>query len=269
MAIIKGPIQLTGSLSGISFYTRRGSDKIIARTKGGVSGDKIKRLPQYEGLRLQQKEWSGVTKLASGVRIAFGGLHRLADYNLTPVLNGLTNKIQKADITAEKGKRPVRLSLFKQALDGFNFNRNYPFNTVLRVSTGYVLNRETLTGSVTIPRINTDIDLLNVQRLPFFRILVALGTASDMIYSDTIKDYIPEVEGLQGASVVTASDWFSTSTIIEEQILTAQLSELQISRLTEQVSVLLSVAVEFGTIGFGGIPVEVKYAGCGKVLKVG
>ena len=110
MAIVKGLIQMTGSLSGVSFYTRRGSDKIIARTKGGVSGDKIKRLPQYEGLRLQQKEWSGVTKLASGVRHAFGGLHRLADYNLTSVLNGLANKMQKADTSAEKGKRPVRLS---------------------------------------------------------------------------------------------------------------------------------------------------------------
>jgi len=268
MAIVKGPIQLTGSLSGVSFYTRRGSDKIIARTKGGVSGDKIKRLPQYEGLRLQQKEWSGVTKLASGVRYAFGGLHRLADYNLTSVLNGLANKMQKADTTSEKGQRPVRLSLFKQALDGFNFNRNYPFNSILRVSTNYDVNRESLKASLTIPRINTEIDLLNVQRLPFFRIIATLGTASDMIFSDHLKDYVPAVEGLHGASAVTNSDWFSANTIIEEQTLAVQMTEKQISLLTDEVSVVLSIAVEFGAVGFTGTPVEVKYAGCGKVMKV-
>ena len=266
MAIVKGPIQLSGSLSNISFYTRRGSDQVIARTKGGASGDKIKRLPQYEGMRLQQKEWSGVTKMASAVRYTFGGLHRMADYNLTSVLNGLANKMQKADTTSEKGKRPVRLSQFRQALDGFNFNRNYPFNTVMRVSTSYELNRETLSASVTIPRIKTDMDLLNIQRLPYFRIIVVLGAVSDMVFDDKLKDYIPTVAALHGVSVVNNSQWFSANTILEEQTLTAQLSEKQASLLTDEVSVVLSIAVEFGMVGFTGEPVEVKYAGCGKVI---
>jgi hypothetical protein len=266
MAIVKGAIQMTGSIKGVTFYTRRGSDQVIMRTKGGASGDKIKRLPQYEGLRLQQKEWSGCTKLASGVRYAFGGLHRLADYNLNSVLNGLANKMQKADATAEKGQRPVRLSLFRQALDGFNFNRNYPFNSVLRVSTSHELLRESLSASVTMPRINTDIDLLNIQRLPFFRIIVTLGTASDMIYNANLKDYVPAVEGLHGASAVTNSEWYSANTIIEEHTLDVQMTQAQVAMLTGEVSVLLSVAVEFGMVGFTGAPVEVKYAGSGKVL---
>ena len=266
MAIVKGPIQLSGSLSNISFYTRRGSDQIIARTKGGASGDKIKRLPQYEGMRLQQKEWSGVTKMASAVRYTFGGLHRLADYNLTSVLNGLANKMQKANTTGEKGKRPVRLSQFRQALDGFNFNRNYPFNTVMRVSTTYELNRETLSASVTVHRINTDMDLLNIQRLPYFRIIVVLGAVSDMLFDEKLKDYIPTVPALHGVSVVSNSQWFSANTILDEQTLTVQLSKKQASLLTDEVSVVLSIAVEFGMVGFTGEPVEVKYAGCGKVI---
>jgi hypothetical protein len=266
MAIVKGPIQLTGSLSGVSFYTRRGSDKIIARTKGGVSGDKIKRLPQYEGLRLQQKEWSGVTKLASAVRLAFGGLHRLADYNLTSVLNGMANKMQKADTTTEKGKRPVLLSQFRPALNGFNFNRNYPLNTVLRVSTNYDLNRETLSASVTIPRINTEIDLLNIQRLPYFRIIVTLGAVSDMVFDEKLKDYVPTVGALHGVAATTNSMWFSANSIVDEQMQMVQLSEKQVSMLTDEVSVVLSIAVEFGAVGFDNQPVEVKYAGCGKVI---
>lgn len=268
MAIIKGAIQMTGSIKGVTFYTRRGSDQVIMRTKGGVSKDKIKRLPQYEGLRLQQKEWSGCTKFASGVRTSFGGLHRLADYNLSSVLNGMGNKLQKLDALGEKGKRPVCLSPLKMVLDGFNFNRNHPFNTVLRVSTTYELNRNSLSASITFPRIKTDIDLLNIQRLPYFRVIMVLGTASDMEYRADLNDYVPMVEALHGAAVVTNSKWFPANTIVEEQTLTAQMTDRQLANLTDNVSVLLSIAVEFGTIGFLGEPVEVKYAGCGKVVKV-
>lgn len=268
MAIVKGPFQVTGSVGELSFYTRRGSDKVIMRTKGGASGDKIKRLPQYAGFRGQQKEWSGVTKCASGIRMAFGGLHRIADYNLTAPLNGLVNKMQKADTSAEKGKRPVLFSGFRQALDGFNFNRNYPFNSVCRVSVNHEIDRNNLQATVTVSRINTAIDLVNVQRLPYFRIVVALGTASDMLFNERLNDYTPAVPALHGASATTNSVWFAANTVVGEQLLTVAMTEKQKSYLTDHVSVLLSIAVEFGTIGISGEPVEVKYAGSGKVLKV-
>lgn len=266
MAIVKGPLQITGAVGELSFYTRRGSDKIIMRTKGGVSGDKIKRKPQYAGFRNQQKEWSGVTKLASGVRMAFGGLHRIADYNLTATLNGLANKMQKADSSTEKGKRPVQLSCFREAMDGFNFNRKEPFNSVLRVSVNFDVDRAELKATMNIPRINTAIDLVNTQRLPYFRLLVALGTASDMIFKEGLNDYVPMVGALHGAAETVSSVWFPSNAIVDAQQLVVQLSEKQKSRLTDHVSVLLSMAVEFGTVGITGEPVEVKYAGSGKVM---
>ncbi len=268
MAIVKGPLQMTGSVSNISFYTRRGSDQVIMRSKGGINADKIKRQPQFEGFRIQQKEWSGVTKLASAVRLSLGGLHRIADYNITSKLNSLANKMQKGDTSADKGKRPVRLSQYKAALDGFNFNRNYPFNSVVRLPLVAVVDREKLHARVEVPRIHTDIDLLNVQKLPFFRLIVSLGTVSDMLFDEKTGDYLPEVAGLHGASSVTTTDWFSAKSIVLAQEITVALSEVQISMLTDSVSVLLSIAVEFGEVSFMSTPVEVKYAGCGKVLRV-
>jgi len=47
-----------------------------------------------------------------------------------------------------------------------------------------------------------------------------------------------------------------------------QMSEEEAAILTDNVTVLLSMAVEFGNVGFTGEPVEVKYAGCGKVIGV-
>jgi hypothetical protein len=269
MATVKGPIQFSGSISNISFYTRRGSDKVIARSKGGASKEKIKNSPKFEGFRKQQTEWKGCTAFASSLRYTFGGLYRLADYNLTPVLNGFAKNVQKTDTEGENGKRNVPFSNYRYTLDGFNFNRNYPFNTVLRVGVTGEISRSTLTATVKVPRINTEIDILNVQRLPYFRLIVALGAISDMHFDDTANSYEPTVPALHGVSVAVTGEWIPSESILNEQVINVSLGDELLPFFSDEVSLVLSVAIEFGKVGFTGEPVEVKYAGCGKVLKVG
>ena len=48
MAIVKNFLQITGSIKGVSFYTRVGSDKVIMRTKGGIARKLFK---TYHGLK--------------------------------------------------------------------------------------------------------------------------------------------------------------------------------------------------------------------------
>jgi hypothetical protein len=266
MTIVKGFLQMSGSIKGVSFYTLKGSDKVIMRTKGGPKKNQIETSSKFEGLRKSNKEFGGCAKFASKSRHAFGGLHSLADYNLNPVLTGIGKNLMKLDKTGEVGKRSLKLSVFKEALEGFNFNRNYPFTTILRVSPRWEIDREQLGAVVTIPRINTDIDLLNFQKLPFFRLIVVIGTISDMMLNPVKENYEPMVPELHGVSQTLTGEWNTTKTILPEHNMTVQLPESRIPFLTDNVTVVLSMAVEFGNVGFTGEPVEVKYAGCGKVL---
>lgn len=269
MAIVKGPFAMTGNLGGVSFYTVRGSDKVRVRSKGGASKEQIKKMPEFEGLRKHQKEWSACAKFGSMTRYALGGLHRLADYNITPVLNGIGKNLMKLDTDSEIGKRFLRLTTYQQALEGFNLNRNYPLNTVLRVMPRVELNRSMAQATVNIPRINTDIDLLNVQRLPFFRLIVTIGMVSDFQYNPTTNDYESMVSKAHGISTATTGSWNSTQTIVPEQTMTVALDETDLAEMTENTSLLVCVAVEFGNVGFTGEPVEVKYAGAAKIMTVG
>ena len=266
MAIVKSTIQVEGTVGGMTFYTRRGSDKIIARSKGGASKQTIKSSPKFEGFRLQQNEWKGCTLFASKLRFAFGGLHRIADYNLTPALNAFAKNLQKTDVTNEIGKRSILLSSYRYTLDGFNFNRNYPFNTVLRVSPVVNIEREKLHATVKIPRINTVVDLLNVQRLPYFRLLVSLGAISDVIYEENSKTYVPINDKMHGISEVYTGEWMLSENILSEQIIEVSLSEKLRTVITDDVTLVVSMAVEFGKVGFTGQAQEVKYAGSGKVV---
>jgi hypothetical protein len=269
MAIVKGAIVMTGSISNISFYTRRGSDKVIARTKGGASKSKIANSPKFEGFRLQQKEWKGCTNFASMLRYAFGGLHRLADYNLSAALNGFAKNVQKTDTDTEIGKRGIYLSKIRYTLDGFNFNKNYPFTNVLRVSVVSEIDRDKMRATVKVPRINTDIDVLNVQRLPYFRFIVSLGCISDLKWDEAGSSFEPMVSELHGISEVNTGEWIPADNILPEQIIDVEIDDYSKKYFTENVSLVLSMAIEFGKVGFTGATQEVKYAGSGKVLKVG
>jgi len=266
MAIVKGVLQLQGNLENVTYYTRRGSDKIIARSKRGPSKEKLATDPMYAGFRNHQREWKGCAKFGSITRYAFGDLHRLADYNLTPVLNGMGKKLMKLEPDIDPGKRHIRLSQHKMALEGFNFNKKNPFSTVLQVGVSGQIDREKLLATVNIPRIKSDNDLSNIQRHPYFRLIIVIGTVSDMQYDESEKTYVPAVVGLHGTCKVMNSPWYPSKTIVPEQIMTAQMTDTQQAKLTDEITVLLSMAVEFGTVGIDGETEAVKYAGCGKVL---
>lgn len=270
MAIVKGFLQATGSINGVSFYTNVGSDKVIMRTKGGASKKRIATGPEFENLRRHQVEWAGCVEFARAVRGAVGPLYRLADMNLSPVWTGMGKKLIKLDVKSVIGQRGVKLTNYKAALEGFNFNKKNPLTTVLGVSPRYEIHREAMEAVVTFPRINTAVDLLNFQRLPYFRLLICLGGVSDVTYNPTgLKNYLPENSDVQARSASNISEWYSTKDILPMHTMTVKFEEKIRQLLTNDVSLLLGIGVEFGDHCFGGGIAEVKRAGCAKIVSVG
>ena len=217
---------------------------------------------------MHQTEWSACVQFAQSMRSAIGETYRLADINLCPVWTGMGRKILKLDNVNEIGKRHLRFSECKQELEGYNLNKKYPITSILKVSPMAELNRETLQATVSVPRINTSTDLENIQRLPYFRLILCLGLVSDMMYNPDgrISKYKPVIDELNGERISLIGEWLSTNDIISPQVLSVRLYEDLLPLLTDDVTVLLSMGVEFGTVGFGGVIEQVKRAGCGKIL---
>src|ERR1035437_2623451 len=110
MTIIKGPFQMAGSISGLSFYTNAGSDKVIMRTKGGPSARRMKIGKEFEGMRKHQTEWSACVKFSKGIRLALGENYHLADYNVSPVWCGMGKKLISLDTENPVGERVLMIS---------------------------------------------------------------------------------------------------------------------------------------------------------------
>jgi len=270
MAIVKGLIQITGGISGASFYTMAGSEKVIMRTKGGPTKKQITKGANFEILRKNQVEWGACVQFARGVRHAVDGVYRLADYNLSPTWTGMGKNIIKMDKESELGKRKLLITEYKEALEGFNFNKKFPFNTVLRALPVVELNREQMEAVVKFSRINTEFDLLNVQKLPYFRLILVLGTVSNILYQpENFNKYNPSNTAKHGSSVSKTTDWLSCNDIIQNLQICVQYNAVSLTHINEEITVLLSIGIEFGMVGLGGSIHEVKKAGCAKILCVG
>ena len=268
MALVNGFLQLTGSIKGMSFYTPVGSDKVIMRTKGGAKKYTIQNGQNFAEFRQHQIEWQGCVKFAKSMRDGIGDTYRLADFNLIPYWNGMGRKILKLDTVSAIGQRFLRFCQCKKEMEGYNLNKKYPVTTILRVSPLAELNRETLSATVSIPRINTSNDLQNIQKLPYFRLIVCLGLVSDMKYNEDglIYKYEHVNDELNGVCKSNISDWHFTNDILPDQVLSVQIDDDKLPLLTDDVTVLLSMGIEFGNVGFGGVIELVKHAGCGKIL---
>lgn len=269
MAISNSIFQPTGTIEGVTFYKRHDSDKLIMRKKGGPKKGRMATGKEFEKVRKHQAEWSGCVLFARNVRHAVGDLYPLSDYNLPATWTGMAKKLMALDTVNETGVRAVQLSNFKQALVDFNFCRRKPLITLLRLVPTVQADRQSMSFSVLYPRINTAVDLVNSAKLPYFRLVASLGCVSDLRFEKSLfSNYVVTNDGLNGLSVSVAGDWLSTNDLLENRELTAAFDAGLREQLTDDVSLLLSVGIEFGAVGFGGRIEPVKRSGAARIVAV-
>lgn len=287
MARVKNLDQITGSLKNLSFYTRKGSDAIFVRTKGGPSKEKIKRNPEFEGLRRINREFGGCSAMSKQIRQSFGELSHVADYNLSSALNSLMKSIQKTDEQHETGSRSIRLSAFRYTLAGFDFGRKTRFSTLLRVPLNYTIDREQQTATVLIPAFACSFGLnMNTEFMKgavnsgTFRFTAALGIVTDMQLNISGTAYEPVHDKLGHGIQLLSTPWFSTLGSVQEQEIKLALNREYavatdplttppfVPEFTDADSLVLTIAVEFGTPDAFGNTVPIRGTGGGMVLGV-
>ncbi len=267
MARVKQLDVITGSLKNLSFYTRKGSDQVFVRTKGGATKDKIMRSPAFEEVRKTNKEFGGCSKMSKEIRSTFTSLAHVADFNLSSVLCSVAKNIQKMDTVNVVGERSLCLSRYPQYLAGFDFNRANRFDSVLRVPLQWNIARETQTALVDIPTFACSMGLYLPRKYSMFRIAISLGVATDMQLNPQRNGYEHTHPKLTMPYKPATTAWYSTQATIPEQQLMLDISETP-SDFCDADTLILSIAIEFGELDPFGNPVAMKYGGAGKILGV-
>lgn len=151
------------------------------------------------------------------------------------------------------GERNLLVSTCKSELQGFNLNKNYKLNALLAVTPVLELNTETMYASAVLPAFNSAEDVLNVRKLPYFRIVFSLGTLTDIHFVPNVRsNHYVEMSELNGVSMEIATEWLSTNDRFDEQKLELQFDECFVDLERDNITYMLSMGIQFGNVAFGG-----------------
>ncbi|MCW3808140.1 hypothetical protein OM074_21150, partial [Marinilabiliaceae bacterium D04] len=120
MARQKGVLKLEGQIGDLSFYKSEG--EYLARTKGGVDGERIKKDPAFARTRENGAEFGRAGKAGKLLRSALKTpIAQSADKKVSSRLTSQMVKVIQADVTNGRGERNV-VDGDLNLLQGFEFN---------------------------------------------------------------------------------------------------------------------------------------------------
>src|ERR1044071_6526062 len=137
-----------GSFGELTVYKRHDMEELLVRYKGGPSKETFETSEKFETTRRNATEFGGRSALVSWLRHSLTYQAPLADYNIAGALNSRVRPAQDIDTENEHGKRNVLLSKCPEILAGFDLNRKYPFDTIIRNPVRHNLDRTTLTAAI-------------------------------------------------------------------------------------------------------------------------
>lgn len=262
MAKLTSQIQFTGSLEGLLAYKMQGVEETILRAKYGPSKEDIYTKPNYANTRRFLMENKGRARSVRSLMKAFEALKPLSDPDAAGHLNKRMMVIQKGDFMGLYGQRDVLLSRFPHLLEGFHLTKRSFFEGAIRGALQAHLDRTARTASVTLPPLLPGITFFPPAGGSFFRIVMTLGVAPDMVYGPS--GYAPVNDCSNCYAVSTGTAWFPSAK--EAPAFSLSLA-LPYEVPGDAFSLVLAIAVQLGMPATGGGVEPVKRrVGSGKIL---
>jgi hypothetical protein len=254
-----------GSLGDISAYRMQGVDRIVVRTKGGASKDKIRNHPSFVRTRENNQEWKACTMAARMVNNAMLPVKHLADHNYAGALTAVCKSIQLDESVSRRGERGIPFSQSLYKLEGFGLNKYHVFDAILRHPLQYEIGRQTGTAIVQLPRIMPGINLQNPRKQAMFRFVFTLGMLPDVVFQPGIQAYKPVTDIQPNSYAVANTPWCAFEAGCDAQQLLLSVNGWQ---MQEHLSLILAAGVEFGQPVSTTEVKTTKYAGAAKLLKL-
>ena len=172
-------------------------------------------------------------------------LRVLANYNIAGPMNAIFTPIQLSDTANERGKRSIFLSKYASLLNGFNFNRNHNFDSVVRSPAAFTFDKESLSAKIMLPELLRDVNLFIPNNYPLYGFSINLGLIPDFIF--TPKGYAA-ING-EDSSTYINTEWFPAtkgSRVMEFEL------KLDQFNIPTSYTLILGIGIRYATLGEGG-----------------
>jgi len=220
MARQKGVIKLEGRIGDLSFY-KSGSD-YLARSKGGVDAERIKKDPAFARTRENGEEFGRAGKASKLLRNALKvPVSKSADNRVASRLTTALLKVIQADATNKRGERTV-LAGDMALLQGFEFNRNNGLDDMIKAAHTVAFDRATGQATVVVDFSNPSLELVKVEGSNVVRFTVGLAAMDfennefevDVVQSDAVTISSTDPVAVNITSSVSANSTFPVFVVL-------------------------------------------------------
>jgi len=176
MAQQESIIKLKGRIGDLTFYKTR--DGYQARSKGGISADRIANDPKFQRTRENGAEFGRAVQAAKRMRSILRSVTlQNSDRRMASRLMSRLMRVIKADTVNDRGLRQV-LGANTPILKGFSFNTNASLDNTFFVALDQSIDRATGTISVSLPAFDAEVKVAGPPAATHFQ-LTAAGAAID------------------------------------------------------------------------------------------
>jgi hypothetical protein len=208
MAKQTGLLKYSGNLGGISHYKMKGVKGDLAKIANGPSKEQIAKDPKFKRTRENNSEFGASAKAGKNMRV---GLASVIKNFADPQVVGRITKVFK-EINLEgvgvRGRRPINISLNKEYLIGFEFDKSTAFNTVFTAPYSFTENADRNESTLTVPPF-VPLDYINPPAgATHFRILNGISILSDVRFNDATRVYEVVDPELDTLNVLEYSGYF-------------------------------------------------------------
>ena len=262
MAKAKLDLPTKGSFGNISMYMLNG--KVVFRTKGGASGTRIKKDPQFEKQRKQMSRFGGYSTTAKMIRESMPTIKHLAHPSFHGDLVNLCSSIMELEaVNPVSLRKSILFSNGLPLLEGFQLNKENTFDTVITTPINCSLNRENYSATIQLPPLLPGKNFRIPWTYPYFRVRINLAIIRDMVFNGVA--YAPVTPDLQDYAEKYDTEWCHVRDTFPGSEITLQLEDPVFDK---NCYLMVTAGIEFGMQVNGQIR-HVKHAGCGKILSVG
>jgi hypothetical protein len=243
-------LNIKGSIKGLRFFKKEGSNKTYVGQKGGASITNIRNSPKFKNLRLAQNELRGRAKLAKDIRIAIGTWsYTVVNRYLQNVIAGVLQQVMNMDSPEFLGKRTLYLSKFKEVLNQIKWYYYKPLNEIMLCPYSVTTSEDRKTVTVTIKGLNPKFHIKAPQTATHFQLCLGIGTVSDYDASHPSKIYMRTTGINTDRGKEVHSEWIAINNpLIDEISLTASLPDNFV--LTDNYTVVRSFGILFGQMTY-------------------
>jgi hypothetical protein len=264
MAILKGPLQFTGSVGGFRSYKDGDTGKQVLSTKR--TGDKkaFKKSKKSKNVKLVNTEFIALSIWTKLIRIETIDLAYLKKGRLNGKLVSIAKRIQLMDPSGDMGRKRIISSKFNFPLVGFNWNNAHPFDIVCNVDPEISITNDRRKVTIAMNNFKPFKKFHWTESVRYYRVYLNIFELPDIEWDKEHRKYAPVYPSNELGNETTVSEWLSANPEIIDFQIAAAFGEKYLPK--EKALVVVSMGFEFASAIEHGTPFVVKDHGTAAIV---